>query len=208
MLAKAVRQIRISAGLSREAFAQTIGITKWILDCYEHGRTKVSTETWTRITEQYHDHLEKLGIPVEMPPEQEKVLPPTAVELKRIRLASGLTQQKFADSIGFTKSAIGNCEAGITNGSAQLWARVYEKYPDLCSGLGDVQVGNEQGNAKGHEELVTVIQSLDGREITPEEIIARVNEAAGGDVDSIYVRVEHNAAYWVKDDARGQVELW
>lgn len=31
---------------------------------------------------------------------------------------------------------------------------------------------------------------------------------AGSDADSIYVRVDPNAAYWVKGKETGKVELW
>lgn len=48
-----------------------------------------------------------------------------------------------------------------------------------------------------------VIQSPMGGSITPEEIIAKV-----GEVDSVYVRVDENKAYWVKGEESGSVDLW
>ena len=48
-----------------------------------------------------------------------------------------------------------------------------------------------------------VIQSPLGGEITPEEIIAKT-----GTVDSVYVRVDENKAYWVKGEETGDVNLW
>ena len=48
-----------------------------------------------------------------------------------------------------------------------------------------------------------IIQSPDGKEITTSEILNRV-----GIVDSIYVRVDENAAYWVKGEEHGSVQLW
>ena len=57
--------------------------------------------------------------------------------------------------------------------------------------------------AVGRRAPAIIIQSQDGREINPEEIIARV-----GEVDNIYVRVDHNAAYWVRGEETGKVELW
>lgn len=35
-----------------------------------------------------------------------------------------------------------------------------------------------------------------------------VNAAVGSDADSIYVRIDHNAAYWVRGEETGKVELW
>ena len=48
-----------------------------------------------------------------------------------------------------------------------------------------------------------IIQSLRGGEITPEEILSRV-----GDVDKVYIKVEENAAYWVKGDETGAINIW
>ena len=48
-----------------------------------------------------------------------------------------------------------------------------------------------------------IIQSLMGGEITPEEILSRV-----GDVDKVYIKVEENAAYWVKGDETGAINIW
>ena len=55
----------------------------------------------------------------------------------------------------------------------------------------------------GNSEASVVIQSPEGAEITPEEIISRVGEA-----DAIYIRVDHNAAYWVRGIESGKTELW
>ena len=48
-----------------------------------------------------------------------------------------------------------------------------------------------------------VIQSPLGGEITSAEILARV-----GNVDKVYVRVDENKAYWVRDEESGSVDLW
>ncbi len=48
-----------------------------------------------------------------------------------------------------------------------------------------------------------VIQSPFGREITPEEVLAKV-----GEVDTVYIRVDQNKAYWVRGKEYGSVDLW
>ena len=48
-----------------------------------------------------------------------------------------------------------------------------------------------------------IIQSPLGGEITEAEILARV-----GNVDKVYVRVDENKAYWVRDNESGSVDLW
>ena len=49
-----------------------------------------------------------------------------------------------------------------------------------------------------------VIQSPMGGEITAEEILAKLPLP----VDKVYIRVDQNAAYWVKGDESGAVNLW
>ena len=48
-----------------------------------------------------------------------------------------------------------------------------------------------------------IIQSPFGGEITEKAILAKV-----GEVDTVYVRVDHNKAYWVKGEDYGAVDLW
>ena len=190
MIAETIKQIRASAGLSQQAFAKSIGVCASAVGHYESGHHRPSLATWAKIVEKYHDHLEKLGIPEDLPIEEKKELPQGAEALKQVRLTTGLTQRAFAESIGVCKSTIGNCEAGMHNLSDELWARITEKYPDLCD-----------------KKVQIIIQSNDGREIDLDVIKAKV-EVAAGDVDSIYVRIDHNAAYWVKGEETGKVELW
>ena len=48
-----------------------------------------------------------------------------------------------------------------------------------------------------------IIQSPMGGVITPAEILSKT-----GPVDSVYVRVDENKAYWVKGEETGSVDLW
>ena len=208
-----VKQIRSSAGLSQRSFAESIGICQSSVGYYESGKHRVSDGIWEKIKSVYHDVIVQLAIPEEMPDEAKKELPPQSEELRRIRLASGLSQREFAESIGVSKSTIGNCEIGMQGISDQIWARIKEKYPhnghheagidDDHNGQDDVRDQDDGQMAVGRRAPAIIIQSQDGREINPEEIIARV-----GEVDSIYVRVDHNAAYWVRGEETGKVELW
>ena len=207
-----VKQIRSSAGLSQRSFAESIGICPSAIGYYENGKHRVGKAIWERIKTVYHDVLVQLGIPEEIDDEAKKELPPEAETLRRIRCASGLTQREFAEGLGVSKSAIGNCESGMQRISDQLWARIKEKYPhhdhhnqnDDCGDVCDQDVVRDDGRLIADSGTpAIIIQSQDGREITPEEIVARVGEA-----DKIYVRVDHNAAYWVRGEETGKVELW
>ena len=208
-----VKQIRSSAGLSQRSFAESIGICQSAVGYYESGKHRVSDGIWERIKSVYHDVIVQLAIPEEMPDEGKKQRPPQSEELRRIRLASGLSQREFAESIGVSKSTIGNCEIGMQGISDQIWARIKEKYPHNdhheAGKDGDHNGGDDDRDhddaqmTVGRRTPAIIIQSQDEREITPEEIISRVGKA-----DHIYVRVDHNAAYWVRGEETGKVELW
>ena len=206
-----VKQIRSSAGLSQRSFAESIGICPSAICYYENGKHRIGKEIWERIKTVYNDVIVQLAIPEEIPDEEGKQRPPEAETLRRIRMASGLSQREFAESLGVSKSAIGNCESGMQGIRDQLWARIKEKYPDCApprgedDGLGetleqdDVQ-DDDQNDVRDDDQMNTesaaptiIIQSQDGREITTEEIMARVDEA-----DHIYIRVDHNSAYWFR----------
>jgi len=65
----------------------------------------------------------------------------------------------------------------------------------------------EKASAKKAEapEVTTklIIQSPFGHEISPDEILARCEEA-----DSVCVRVDQNRLYWTKGKKTGWVEIW
>ena len=62
----------------------------------------------------------------------------------------------------------------------------------------------EKKPAKEKKAAVKVVfQSPMGGSITPEEIIKKT-----GPVDSVYIRVDENKAYWVKGEETGSVDMW
>ena len=210
-----IRQIRKTAGLSQRAFAESIGVCQSTVGNYETKGRKISEAIWSKITAVYHDVFERLGISEEMQEEPGKnlALSPEAAAIRQIRVASGFTQKEFADSLGFSKSVIGNCEAGLSKVSDRLWTKVMEKYSDQSFGnkaesCGEMMIDHDDECDHVNEitekgETSIIIQSPFGSEITVDELVARV-----GDVDKVYVRADHNAAYWVRGKETGKVELW
>ena len=61
----------------------------------------------------------------------------------------------------------------------------------------------KRGTVKKDVGVVVVIQSPMGGSITPEEILKKT-----GPVDTVYVRVDENKAYWVRGEETGSVDLW
>ena len=220
MSPEVIGQIRMTAGLSQKAFAESIGVSQSAVGYYENRSRKISETIWPKITTMYHDVLEQLGIPEEIQEEPEKalVLSPKAAAIKQIRISSGLSQKTFAESLGFCKAVIGNCEAGLSKVGNRLWARVMEKYPDpaFCDKANPADEAKPCGEMDDHDnvrdhanempvegDVSIIIQSPTGAEITIDQIIAKV-----GEVDTVYVRADHNAAYWVKGVETGKTELW
>ena len=65
-------------------------------------------------------------------------------------------------------------------------------------------VNNVNKKSAETAETAVIIQSPDGHEVTVDEIISKI----GIQVDKIYIRVDKNAAYWVKGEENGSVNLW
>lgn len=67
----------------------------------------------------------------------------------------------------------------------------------------DKEPKTPKSQTTAHKTPQIIIQSPSGQEITTSDILEKV-----GNVDSIYVRVDENAAYWVKGEEHGSVQLW
>ena len=215
-----IRFVREATGMTEKEFADSIGVSQSTVGSYETGDRKMSGGTWSKIKTVHREILDNLEVPDTIVSELELCISPE--HIRRIRLLSGLTQQEFADTIGVCKSVIGNVETGRCNVSDNLRMRVRERFPiqyrhvmfeddsEDRAGRGDEEIALHDGvmAAKQHKtdencEVSLVIQSPAGAGITPEEIISRIGEA-----DAIYIRVDHNAAYWVRGEETGKVALW
>jgi len=65
------------------------------------------------------------------------------------------------------------------------------------------KVSSRKPAAKKQLKNEVIIQSPMGGVITPAEVLAKV-----GNVDSVYVRVDQNKAYWVRGEETGSIDLW
>ena len=217
-----IRYVRKSTGLTQKEFADSIGLSQSTIDSYETGDRRMSQGTWSKIKAVHREMLDNLDVPDMLVNELELCIRPE--HIKKIRMLTGMTQRAFAEAIGVCKSAIGNIEISRCNVSDDLRTRVKERFPDqyhqvLFGGdsedqaersdeepsLQNVVTAVQENESSGAEnsEVSIVIQSPAGDEITPEEIISRVGEA-----DAIYIRVDHNAAYWVRGEETGKIDLW
>lgn len=139
------------------------------------------------------------------------------MNIKEFRKLQGLSQTKLAEALGIGVSTVGGYESGRINPSEKVIARIKEVFNvDLnavAEAVEDAVVAAEAKSAgpkkpvkaapKKAAKAEVIIQSPMGGEITADEILAKV-----GDVDKVYVRVDQNAAYWVKGEESGAVNLW
>jgi len=147
--------------------------------------------------------------------------------IKEFRQAQGLSQTRLAEALGIGVSTVGGYETGRINPSEKVVARIRELFNvDLSAPAGKpaeakpvkradakrpVKAAPKKSAPKKAAEKAApkkaaptvIIQSPMGGEITAADILARV-----GDVDKVYVRVDQNAAYWVRGDESGAVNLW
>lgn len=149
------------------------------------------------------------------------------MNIKELRKSKKLTQAAFADAIGVKT---GNITA-IETGRRKMTEEVVSKIKDVFGVDVETEVKKKASTKrtetktvkkatkkaasapkKSQEKKGIVIQSPMGGEITPDEVLAKISTATKGTgvgkVDTIYVRVDENKAYWVKGKKNGSVDLW
>ena len=131
--------------------------------------------------------------------------------IKEFRMSKGFTQGELADALGISVSSERSYEYGVRQPSAAVLAKIMEVYGvDLNAPAEEEKKPAKRARKKKEETAVEekkatkfIIQSRMGGEIALEDILARV-----GDVDTLYIKPEDNAAYWVRGDQSGAINLW
>ena len=131
--------------------------------------------------------------------------------IKEFRISKGFTQGELADALGISVSSERSYEYGVRQPSAAVLAKIMEVYGvDLNAPAEEEKKPAKRTRKKKEETAVEekkatkfIIQSRMGGEIALEDILARV-----GDVDTLYIKPEDNAAYWVRGEQSGAINLW
>ena len=141
------------------------------------------------------------------------------MDIKELRKSKKLTQAAFAEAIGVKTPTV----TAIENGRRKMRGEVIAKIKEVFGVDVEQEVKTVKSKSATKKATVlnpnevpvkrgVVIQSPMGGEITPDEILAKVANATKGsrvgNVDTIYVRVDENKAYWVKGKKSGSVNLW
>ena len=136
--------------------------------------------------------------------------------LKELREKNKLSQAALAKSIGVSPSAVASIETGKLKPSQKIADAVKNVYGESIEVPAAKAKPAEKKAAKkakpaaagtkkapAAKKAAVIIQSPLGGEITPEAVLKKV-----GAVDTVYVRVDQNKAYWVRGEEYGSVDLW
>ena len=96
-------------------------------------------------------------------------------------------------------------ELGISRTTLSNWKKQAEGALKAAGDMVEDAVAKVAKESKEKKPAANeiIIQSPMGGEITAEEIMSRI-----GDADKVYIRIDQNAAYWVKGDESGAINLW
>ena len=137
--------------------------------------------------------------------------------IRELRKEKGLTQGKFAESLGVSPVTISAIEGGRLAVSAKLAGKIREVYGVELE-TAEKKAPVKKAAAKKDEpaekqmvkkisvpELEIYIQSPYGGNITPEQVAAKMPEGT----EACFVRVDQNLIWWVKTNGdTGAVEIW
>ena len=132
--------------------------------------------------------------------------------IKELRKEKGLTQGKFAESLGVSQKAISAIECGRLAVSAKLVEKIRKVYgAELETAEKKIAAAKKKAPVIRLEKKAAVppmdiyIQSPYGGNITPEEVAAKMPQGT----KACYVRVDQNLIWWVRGDgSTGAVEIW
>ncbi len=183
-----IKEFRQSQGLSQPKLAKALGIGVSTVGGYETGKINPSQKVLDKIKEVYGVDLSAPeAAPAKKPAKKaEKAAPAKKAE------------KKAAPAKKAEKKAAPKAEA-----KAAPTKKAEKKAAPKAEKAAKPAAPRKPARSRAKKDTDIIIQSPMGGEITLTDILAKV-----GDVDRVYVRVDQNAAYWVKGEASGAVNLW
>ena len=188
-----IKEFRLSQKLSQVDFAAALGISVSTERSYEYGVRKPNVKVIEKIKEVYGVDLNapETAVAETTPAVEEK---PTKKGRKKKDAAEAAPAPAVEEN---TKEAPAKPKRGRKKKEQPAPAPVDESLLQMQNDA-DAAV-----HALFTPTTAVIIQSPMGGEIDVNEILAKV-----GPVDKVYVRVDQNAAYWVRGDESGAVNLW
>ena len=121
-----------------------------------------------------------------------------AKEVKETVVKKPATRAKAA-----VKTTAKKVAADVKAEAAKVEKKVAARKPAAKKPEAEKAPARKRTAKKAAPKNEVIIKSPMGGVITIDEILART-----GPVDSVYVRVDENKAYWVKGEETGSVDLW
>lgn len=197
------KEFRLSQGLSQPKMAKALGVGVSTVGGYETGRIKPSEKVIAKIKEVFDVDLNEAA-PAAAP------APTTpAVEEKAEKPAKRTRKKKEATAEAAPIPAVVEVAPVVEEKVEKAAKRGRKKKEQPVVAPVDESLLQMQSDAEAavhalfNEKGTVIIQSPMGGEITPEEVLAKV-----GPVDKVYIRVDQNAAYWIRGEESGAVNLW
>ena len=190
-----IKEFRISQKLSQVELATALGISVSSERAYEYGARNPSATVVTRIKELYGVDLAAAEaapapaveeVPAKKPRTRKKK--ETAAEAAPAEPVPAVEEKAEKPAKRTRKKK--DAEAAPAEPVPAVEEKVDEKPA-------------KKPRARKKTTPTVIIQSIMGGEINVEQIIAKV-----GEVDTIYVKPEENAAFWVRGEETGAVNLW
>jgi transcriptional regulator with XRE-family HTH domain len=190
-----IKEFRISQKLSQVELATALGISVSSERAYEYGVRNPSVTFFARIKELYGVDLAAA-----------EAAPAPAVEEAPAKKPRTRKKKETA-----AEAAPAEPVPAVEEKAEKPAKRTRKKKDAEAAPAEPVPAVEEKVDEKPAKKLrarkkttpTVIIQSIMGGEINVEQIIAKV-----GEVDTIYVKPEENAAFWVRGEETGAVSLW
>ena len=192
-----IKEFRVSQKLSQGDLAAAIGISASAVQSYEYGYRNPRKKVIEKIKELY-------GVDLNAPETAVAEAAPIEEKKPAVEEKSAKRGRKKKDADAETTPAVEE-KVGETLAKPKRGRKKKEQPTPAPADESLLKMQNDADaavhalfDAKG----TVIIQSPMGGEIDVNEILAKV-----GPVDKVYVRVDQNAAYWVRGDESGAVNL-
>ena len=209
-----IKEFRQSQGLSQPKLAKALGIGVSTVGGYETGKIKPSAKVIAKIREVFGVDLgaaapaavEAAPAPEAAPVAEKKAAPAKKAKKEEAapapaKKASKAKKEETAPAKKANKAKkeeTAPASAKKTSKAKKAATVAVEEKKEAAP-----TKTSKPKKATSSKQTAIVIQSPMGGEITTEDILAKV-----GDVDTVYVRVDQNAIYWIKGEKSGAVNIW
>ncbi len=182
-----LKELRTQLNLTQAALAKELGVTSKTISLIESGKMKLSDKLAAKIKEVYGEEINATVVETKTPVVEKTVEKKAEKKARATKKVEVEAEKKAEPAV----------ETVAIKAAAPVKAAKVKKAPVKKKALAPKKTQTAP------KAPVVILQSPFGGEITAEEILSKV-----GLVDTVYVRIDQNKAYWVKGEENGEVDLW